>query len=120
VLVLLLTIMPRVSDKHRLLRDIDMVLRILALQQQTYRHYNPERASAARKKGYELLGIRAGIEEQRYMNPRRRLNKMLGALQVLPSLEVDEFIQEVRVSQETFCFILSEIAGDLFSFFMFN
>jgi hypothetical protein len=105
--------MPRVSDKHRLLRDIDMMLRIVALQQQSYRHSNPDRAAAAKEKGYALLSVRAGIAEQRYMNPRRTLTKMLGALQVLPDLEVDEFIQEVRVSQETFCFILSMIAGKI-------
>ena len=50
------------------------------------------------------MKIRIGIGEQRYLNQIIQLTKMLGALQVLPSLEVDEFKQEVRVCQETFCF----------------
>ena len=47
------------------------------------------------------------------MNQRRQLKKMLGGLQVLLSLEVDEFKQEFRVCQVRFCFIVSEIAGKL-------
>ena len=45
------------------------------------------------------------------MAPRRKLPKDLGALQLLPDLEIEDFKQEVRCSQETFAYILHCIEG---------
>ena len=52
------------------------------------------------------------INENRYLNSRRTLVKSMGALQLLPDLEVEQFKQELRVSQGTFCYMLKLIEGE--------
>eukprot|EP00474_Spongospora_subterranea_P003016 CRZ03474.1 hypothetical protein [Spongospora subterranea] len=104
--------MVRVSERSRLLRDLDGALVILVVQQILFRYSHPVVAARARKTANMLMVVKAGVMEQRFINTRRKLSKELGALKILPLLEVDEFIQEVRVCQQTFAFILHEIEDD--------
>ena len=102
--------MVRFSEREQLLRQL-AALRSVAVQISLYRFTNPERASRAMRYAQNLMSIIALVQENRYLEPRRKLLKNTSALQILPCLSVEEFVQEMRVCQDTFAFILSEIEG---------
>ena len=71
-----------------------------------------QRAARAKRDVQNLMSSIALVHENRYIEPRRKLLKNTFALQILPFLSVEEFVQEMRVCQDPFAFILSEIKGN--------
>ncbi|KAF0744308.1 hypothetical protein Ae201684P_018454 [Aphanomyces euteiches] len=67
---------------------------------------NPSMPSRVRRDIQRLLHMRFILSCARYMYERSTLTKYLEHLSVLPLLPVNDFVQEVRVSQTTFAYIL--------------
>eukprot|EP00474_Spongospora_subterranea_P011283 CRZ11741.1 hypothetical protein [Spongospora subterranea] len=103
--------MARYSNRAQLLISIDILLRHLACIWASLFYIDEKQASQIMQSINDLVWLYAVIRSMRFLNPRRQLLESLAALNLLPMLEIDEFKQEMRVSQETFTFILSLIPG---------
>eukprot|EP00474_Spongospora_subterranea_P008040 CRZ08498.1 hypothetical protein [Spongospora subterranea] len=73
------------------------------------RFSNRQRAKRLMRSANQLVQFILCVRQARNVNRRRNLIRDLGALRLLPFLEVDEFKQEVRCSQQTFARIVSQI-----------
>ena len=93
--------------------DLDTALRSLALEMSAYHHSNPVREQRARKMASNIMLMILLVRQSRYIEPRHNLIQDSSALINLFSRSQREFVQEVRVSQETFFFILRMIQGKI-------
>ena len=100
--------MVRFSERRQTIKQIEEAIRFLAIQISCNRS-STERKRRNLKTINQLMVLLGFVKEERYLNQRRVLHKHLGALQLLPFLEDDHFMQEVRVCQEAFACLLSEI-----------
>ncbi|KAF0721719.1 hypothetical protein Ae201684_018959 [Aphanomyces euteiches] len=94
--------MPRQGERISVLRGIEGYVKQHLLQY-------PYPPSWVKKQIRHLLGVYRSVLSVRYLQQRCELTKSLGALSILPHLSVNDFEQEVRVSQDTFAFILGHI-----------
>eukprot|EP00474_Spongospora_subterranea_P010900 CRZ11358.1 hypothetical protein [Spongospora subterranea] len=94
--------MARVSIRASLLADAERTLRAVLMQYGLCQFRNRRRAAMLLRSTNNLVQLILCIRQVRNINPRRRLIRDLGALRILPFFDVDEFLQEVRVSQPTF------------------
>ncbi|KAF0728815.1 hypothetical protein Ae201684P_009315 [Aphanomyces euteiches] len=97
--------MPRQGVRMATLKGIEKLIKRLVVE-------HPDQSSTVKRKLRHLVDLYNCILRVRYLQPRFPLLKSLGALSILPYLHVDDFVQELRVSQETFAYILSLIEVD--------
>lgn len=104
--------MPRSSDGASIISEIDQIVKWIVIANTGLHRRNPERYARNLREIDKLLQIVMLISTTRYLNVRRTLSKSRTHLYRLPHLEVDHFIQEVRVCKRTFACILAWLEVD--------
>eukprot|EP00474_Spongospora_subterranea_P012227 CRZ12685.1 hypothetical protein [Spongospora subterranea] len=103
--------MPRLSERGQLLGDIERLIRYMAVGLSSAQLLRPTLASQLKQQIDALMSLKFGILCYRNLNPRRWILKDYYLWDILPFLEDQEFVQDLRCSRETFQAIFDIIKG---------
>jgi hypothetical protein len=103
--------MPKISERKRILLDIEFLVRHFAAELVNV-NYGSEEEKAINVEILALLELKAGILSSCFLNPPNRIPKSDSFLPLIFQLPCEQFRQQTRLKRETFFHVLSLTQDD--------